>query len=69
LIKIGRPARLPLINKIKLTRDEGMIRLCAFVLMKIEDKDVARFILEREIKKETVASQKENLEKALSYLN
>ncbi len=69
LIDIGTPAKLHLLDAIKLTRDEETIRLCAFVLMKIEDKDVARFILEREIKKETVASQKENLEKALSYLN
>ncbi|MBI4707743.1 MAG: hypothetical protein HY761_07455 [Candidatus Omnitrophica bacterium] len=61
-------ARLNLLNKIKLARDEEMIRLCAFVLMKIEDKDVAKFILEQEIKKETVTSQKEKLEKALFYL-
>jgi len=69
LINIGASSvRLNLLSKIKLTHDEEMIRLCAFVLMKIEDKDVARFILEREIKKETVVSQKANLEKALSYL-
>lgn len=69
LINIGRPARLHLINKIKVTQDDEIIRLCAFVLMKIEDKDVARFILEREIKKETVTSQREKLGKALSCLN
>jgi len=70
LINVGTSsARLNLLNKIKLTHDEEMIRLCAFVLMKIEDKDVAKFILEREIKKETVVSQKENLEKALEALS
>ncbi|MBU4305980.1 MAG: hypothetical protein KJ893_10255 [Candidatus Omnitrophica bacterium] len=69
LIQIGIPSRVHLLNRIKIADDEEIIRLCVFVLMKIEDKDVARFILEREIGKETGASQREKLEKALSYLN
>lgn len=68
IINIGIPARLHLLNEIKSSKDEEIIRLCAFVLMKIEDQDIAKVILEREIKKEEQINQKANLEKALSYL-
>ncbi|MFH1063422.1 MAG: hypothetical protein V1747_11155 [Candidatus Omnitrophota bacterium] len=70
LIKIGANSyvRLNLLNKIKNSYDDEMIRLCAFVLMKIEDKDVAGFILKREIDKEKDDKKKANLEKALSFL-
>jgi hypothetical protein len=69
LISEGNFVRSQLLSIIKIAHDEEMLRLCTFVLMKIEDRDVAEFILEREIKKETVVSQKENLEKALDALN
>ncbi|MFH1063424.1 MAG: hypothetical protein V1747_11165 [Candidatus Omnitrophota bacterium] len=69
LIRMGpsKTIRTHLLNKITYSDDE-VIRLCAFVLMKIEDKDVAGFILKREIDKEKNAKQKANLEKALSFL-
>ncbi|MBU1042918.1 MAG: hypothetical protein KJ915_00775 [Candidatus Omnitrophica bacterium] len=70
LIRMGpsKTIRTQLLNKIKYSRDDEVIRLCAFVLMEIEDKDVAGFILKREIDKEKNDRQKTNLEMALSFL-
>ncbi|MBU1044792.1 MAG: hypothetical protein KJ915_10400 [Candidatus Omnitrophica bacterium] len=70
LIMMGssKPVRAALLAKIRFADDDEVIRLCAFVLMEIEDKDVAGFILKREIDKEKNDRQKTNLEMALSFL-
>ena len=59
--------RLKLLSAIKNSYKNEKIKLCAFILMKIEDKDVAKFILNRELQREKDERIKSNLEKALSF--
>lgn len=68
LIQIGIPTRQPLLNKIKITEDAEVMRLCTFVIMKTEDKEIAKVVFEKAIQQERDIKKKENLNKALTYL-
>jgi hypothetical protein len=67
-IQTGIPARLSILNRIKNAQDDEEIKLYAVMLIKMEDKSIAKIILERAINQEEQENKKENLVKALAHI-
>jgi len=68
LIRIGRPAIPEMIKNIETSEDKKVRELSARVIRYVEGPEVAKFILERQIEKQSDEAKQRNLREALQYI-
>lgn len=68
LSAIGKPAIRPMLQNIETGADGEFRRLSSEVIRQVEGKEVARFILELELKKPKTATGRKRLQEALDYV-
>lgn len=68
LVKIGYPAIPSMISILANNEDEEVVRLCVWVIRKITDDEVTKFILQRELQKGNSPDVRERLQQAIKRL-